>query len=1052
MARKRDLSYQQQELMIDQPYHPSGVFPNSRDTWNSTAWNWDCTRFVAQPVDGNAMNVDTPIQSVQNLQNRNSVNQVAGEDDGSLCLKLGSGSNFSDEPALRPNKRVAGSLVGNSARFPGGSGNGNHPTCQVDNCMVDLYIAKDYHRRHKVCEAHSKATQALVGKQKQRFCQQCSRFHVLSEFDEGKRSCRRRLAGHNRRRRKQQPDDVTSRLLSAGSQENAVKTGFDLVGLLAALANAQGNKDNAEGAPAIVPNNEQLIQLISKINSFPPSSDTTTKLPVSNNSEKFPQVSPEHQSRCSANSSSQSTLNLLGVLPHASPVDVQDACTIPSQRSSHSSDSEKTKSADTYQRNPLILRKQTTLDLSSIGGERSSNSYHYPSEDSNSQVHDTQVNLPLQLFCSSPDDTNSPPKMENSSKYFSSDGSNQNEDRSPSSSPGVELFPVKPSKQAVNHGRIPYAINATALAGKTPRGTMPFDLFGGSNKGVEVDFFRGSPNLAGYVSPGSANSPSSSTCGPQDLTGRILFKLFDKDPSHLPVPLRSEILAWLSNSPSQMESYIRPGCVVLSIYVSMPSASWKQLEQNLLDHVSWLLQHTNTNIWRDGRFLVQTGKQLASHNNGKLRLCKSWITPKAPELISVSPLAVVGGRETSLHLRGRNFNSGTKIHCTYMGGYTSKEISDITVQDSSSTCSGTRLCSCEIHIAAPSGAGRYFIEVENGFKGNSFPIIIADSTICRELRQLEFEFEADLKVSDAMSEDQESDVLLPKMEVLHFLNELGWLFQMKRDSSNTLEYSVYRFKFLLAFAVEKDFTVLVKKLLDTLVEEKMGCDGIPVEVSEMVSAIQLLHRAVKRRCRKMIDMLINYSIVSRDSEPSKTYVFPPNIAGPGGLTPLHIAACTAGSEDVVDALTNDPLELGLSCWESLLDESGHSPCAYATLRNNLSYNRLVARKLADRRNNQISLSVEENETMERAWVEQPSPAITHRPKHKTASCSQCAIVAARCSRRKLPGSHGLVARPFILSMLAIAAVCVCVCLYFRGYPHTGMVSPFTWEKLDYGTI
>ena len=28
------------------------------------------------------------------------------------------------------------------------------------------------------------------------------RFHELSEFDEAKRSCRRRLAGHNKRRRK----------------------------------------------------------------------------------------------------------------------------------------------------------------------------------------------------------------------------------------------------------------------------------------------------------------------------------------------------------------------------------------------------------------------------------------------------------------------------------------------------------------------------------------------------------------------------------------------------------------------------------------------------------------------------------------------------------------------------------------------------------------------------------------------------------------------------------------------------------------------------------
>ncbi|EPS69527.1 hypothetical protein M569_05240, partial [Genlisea aurea] len=80
--------------------------------------------------------------------------------------------------------------------------------CQVDDCTEDLSVGKDYHKRHRVCEIHSKASEALVGKQPQRFCQQCSRFHPLEEFDEGKRSCRRRLDGHNRRRRKGHPEVI----------------------------------------------------------------------------------------------------------------------------------------------------------------------------------------------------------------------------------------------------------------------------------------------------------------------------------------------------------------------------------------------------------------------------------------------------------------------------------------------------------------------------------------------------------------------------------------------------------------------------------------------------------------------------------------------------------------------------------------------------------------------------------------------------------------------------------------------------------------------------
>lgn len=41
------------------------------------------------------------------------------------------------------------------------------------------------------------------------------RFHVVSEFDESKRSCRRRLAGHNERRRKSSHDSL-SRTSSQG--------------------------------------------------------------------------------------------------------------------------------------------------------------------------------------------------------------------------------------------------------------------------------------------------------------------------------------------------------------------------------------------------------------------------------------------------------------------------------------------------------------------------------------------------------------------------------------------------------------------------------------------------------------------------------------------------------------------------------------------------------------------------------------------------------------------------------------------------------------------
>ncbi|CAJ1967464.1 unnamed protein product [Sphenostylis stenocarpa] len=134
------------------------------------------------------------------------------------------------------------------------------PRCQVAGCKVDLTGAKAYYSRHKVCAMHSKSPTVVVAGLEQRFCQQCSRkahvcgfvisvvtdsavenngalvslccffsslllfqevlatkfelsragkrFHLLAEFDQGKRSCRRRLAGHNERRRKPPPSSI----------------------------------------------------------------------------------------------------------------------------------------------------------------------------------------------------------------------------------------------------------------------------------------------------------------------------------------------------------------------------------------------------------------------------------------------------------------------------------------------------------------------------------------------------------------------------------------------------------------------------------------------------------------------------------------------------------------------------------------------------------------------------------------------------------------------------------------------------------------------------
>lgn len=49
------------------------------------------------------------------------------------------------------------------------------PVCQVHGCYKDLSSSKDYHKRHRVCDVHSKTAKVIINGIEKRFCQQCSR-------------------------------------------------------------------------------------------------------------------------------------------------------------------------------------------------------------------------------------------------------------------------------------------------------------------------------------------------------------------------------------------------------------------------------------------------------------------------------------------------------------------------------------------------------------------------------------------------------------------------------------------------------------------------------------------------------------------------------------------------------------------------------------------------------------------------------------------------------------------------------------------------------------
>lgn len=152
----------------------------------------------------------------KSLHSQFSISQVHGQKDeeSTVSREVKSNQSLKRNSAL---SSVNSSLQGKRLRTT--NFHSEIPVCQVHGCNKDLSSSKDYHKRHKVCNEHSKTAIVIVNGIQQRFCQQCSRFHLLAEFDEGKRSCRKRLAGHNERRRKPQIDTHWgSRFLDMTSQ------------------------------------------------------------------------------------------------------------------------------------------------------------------------------------------------------------------------------------------------------------------------------------------------------------------------------------------------------------------------------------------------------------------------------------------------------------------------------------------------------------------------------------------------------------------------------------------------------------------------------------------------------------------------------------------------------------------------------------------------------------------------------------------------------------------------------------------------------------------
>ncbi|KAJ8539977.1 hypothetical protein K7X08_026366 [Anisodus acutangulus] len=171
------------------------------------------SNFTFEAFDDSQGNLDKDVeQCIVELSRRSPPMEASIGYDGLTGLKLGKRtleSNSGGSSVKLPSvSTIPVSSVIAAKKTKSSIQNALIPCCQVEGCNLDLSSAKEYHRKHRVCQSHSKCPKVIIGGVERRFCQQCSRFHSLSDFDEKKRSCRRRLSDHNARRRKPQRETI----------------------------------------------------------------------------------------------------------------------------------------------------------------------------------------------------------------------------------------------------------------------------------------------------------------------------------------------------------------------------------------------------------------------------------------------------------------------------------------------------------------------------------------------------------------------------------------------------------------------------------------------------------------------------------------------------------------------------------------------------------------------------------------------------------------------------------------------------------------------------
>ncbi|MBA0710605.1 hypothetical protein Golax_009882 [Gossypium laxum] len=321
-------------------------------------------------------------------------------------------------------------------------------------------------------------------------------------------------------------------------------------------------------------------------------------------------------------------------------------------------------------------------------------------------------------------------------------------------------------------------------------------------------------------------------------TGRISFKLYDWNPAEFPRRLRHQIFQWLADMPVELEGYIRPGCTILTVFISMPKNMWMKLSENPMTYMHDFVFTPGRMLHGRGLMTIHLNNMIFRTSKGGSSLVKLDMGMQAPRLHYVHPSCFEAGKPMEFVACGSNLlQPKLQFLVSFAGRYLPYDYclasAHVNATEGSSSCDH-QLYKIYVPQTESDLFGPVFIEVENqSGLSNFIPVLIGDKDVCSEMKVIQQGFDASLfwgasEISANRSSCETS--ALRQKAYSELVLDIAWLLREPKSENfqETMASSqIQRFNCLLNFLIQNKSTVILKKALQNLknVVEEAGFNG-----------------------------------------------------------------------------------------------------------------------------------------------------------------------------------------------------------------------------------